>query len=329
MRPIPARPGALIAAVAALLLTALALIAVPTARAQPPVRNGSALAMTFDIRASLTITPRDAAGCGGEPCLDVVDTAVPVQPAGACGALSATVLALRCSTAGVATTEIVAGPDSSVSMLIDRPGGSPCPDYAVALRQDGGLGQVISTDGCPQQIVCSPTFRGTVFAGNEDVVADACETVNVDGVQLRKAPESCTPPLMRDCVPEDHGGGGRYVGTTPPGPPPGAGGGGSGGANAHPNPITAVRAARSGRRAVRGTVVLSTPALITVTLTRRTARGWTNVASVSRRAAKGTTRVTLRRPGGRRLAPGRYRLETSAAVQDSKLVVSKAVRLRR
>lgn len=329
MRPIPARPGPLaaVATTAAVLVALLLLATAATTRADLPVRNGAALALTFTDRAALTITPRDAAGCGGEPCLDVVDAAAPAQPAGACAPMSVTVLALRCGTAGLTTAELVASEGSSVSLRMDRPAESPCPDYAVVLRANGGLGPVTAVDGCAQQVTCGPAYRGSVVADGQDVVADACETVNVDGVQLRTAPLPCTPPLMRDCVPEGSGDGGRHVGTTPTKPPPGAGGGSAG---APANPITAVRATRSGRRAVRGTVVLSAPALINVTLTQRTARGrWRNVRAVSRQAPKGTTRVTLRRPGGKALAPGRYRVVAIAAVQDSQLVSSRTLRLRR
>jgi hypothetical protein len=334
MPSIAARKGLLAAAAAAVLVLALVLLlGADATRADPPVRSGDTLTLPFTDRATLTVTSRDAAACGGAPCVEVSDPAAPAQPAGPCESLSSEHLALRCSTAGVASVEVAGSGNLDVAMRVDRPAGSACPAYALTLREGAAGGPVSARDGCPQRIVCTQYYVGRVDADGQDVVDASCLRVTVDGALVREPGTEplCTTPY-HGCVP-DGGGGGRGVQTTPTTDPTDRNHDGrpdAGTKAAGPEPITSVRMVRAGRRAIRSTVVLSTAARMNVNLMRRTPRGrWVYVRSLERQGRPGRNVVSLRRKDGRRLTAGLYRTVVVTAVPGSKAGTSKTLRVRR
>lgn len=337
MHPITARKSVLsaAAAVAVLVLALLLLTGADPSRADPPVRTGDALTLPFTDRATLTITPRDPAGCGGAPCVDVSAPDAAAQASGACESRAADHLELRCSTAGLASVEVSGNGNLAVAMRMDRPAGSPCPAYLLTLREGASGGAVQARDGCPQRIVCSDYYSGQVDADAQDTVDASCRRVAVDGTPVRVPGDqpACNTPY-HGCVP-DGGGGGRGVQTTPTTDPTdpdhdGTGGGSGDARRSAPEPITAVRLVRSGRRAFRATVVLATAARMNVSLMGRTPRGrWVYVRALERHGRRGRTVVSLRRADGKPLAAGPYRVVVVAAVPGSKPLTSKVLRVRR
>lgn len=336
MHHITARKSLLAAAsaVALLVLALLLLTGADPSRADPPVRTGDTLTLPFTDRATLTITPRDAVACGGvAPCVDVSAPDAAAQASGVCASLSTERLALRCSTAGLATVEVTGNGNLPVGMRVDRPAGSACPAYALTLREGAGGGPVMARDGCPQRIFCTAYYSGQVDADSQDTVDASCVSVRVDGTPVREpgVQPPCNTPY-HGCVP-DGGGGGRGVQTTPTTDPTDRDHDGrrdDSAKAAGPEPLTSVRMVRSGRRAMRTTIVLSTAARMNVNLMRRTPRGrWVYVRSLERHGRPGRNVVALRRTDGRPLRAGLYRTFVVTAVPGSKPRTSKTLRVRR